>query len=470
MFVGGPADAAKPQEGASMYIRALSTSPDRAPETTSGPAILDLVQQGRISEATCAAGVVLAKSRPDEDTSAALTAYAVAAWGHGLVSECISLLRAGAATEVSPRLLLATVLTGVGEYGRAAHELSEARSLTPKPCQEWLARYACTQANLHLAAGDGVEAGYWALNGLQCSEEAGDPALGHPAECVLAELAVIRRDLQAAANHIAAFERDQPRPDGRHDAPLYLYTKAQLAQIREGAVRAWEVAGHLASDESQQRKLFLLDPAAPAFLVRTALAAGDTTAAAAIVHTAEDLAERNPDFPTLSGAAMQAAGIVRSDADLLEQAAARHRRPWARASALEDAGAVLASRDIGAARDALNQAVSLYKSAGADHDASRADSVAQALRTHRRRRAERPICGWISLTDSERNVARLVAEGLRNEDVAARLYVSRHTVDFHLRSVYRKLDVHSRVQLTRLVSLSPFSLEPHQVPAGLLRR
>lgn len=453
-----------------MYDRALSTSLDRPPDTVCGPAILDLVQRGRISEATCAAEAVLARSRPDGDTSAALTAYAVATWEHGLVSGSMSLLRAGATTEVSPLLILATVLTGVGEYDRAAHQLSVARALTPEPCQEWAARYACTQANLHLAAGDVVEAGYWALNGLQCSEEAGDSALGHPAECVLAELAVMRRDLQAAAAHIAAFERDQPRPDGCQDAPLYLYTKAQLAQIREGAVRAWEVAGPIASDDSQQRKLFLLDPAAPAFLVRTALAAGEPPAAAAIVRTAEDLAERNRDFPSLAGAAMQAAGILRSDADLLGQAAARHRRPWARASALEDAGAVLASCNIRAARDALDQAVSLYKSAGADHDALRADSLAQALRTHRRRRAERPVCGWISLTDSERNVARLVAEGLKNEDVAARLYVSRHTVDFHLRSVYRKLDVHSRVQLTRLVSLSPFSLEPHEVPARLLHR
>lgn len=452
-----------------MYDRALSTSPDRPPDTARGPAILDLVQRGRISDATCAAEAVLARSRPDEDTSAALTAYAVAAWEQGLVSASISLLRAGAATEVSPRLMLATVLTGVGEYGRAAHQLSEARRLTPKPSQEWLARYACTQANLHLASGEVVEAGDWARNGLQRSGEVGDSALGGPAECVLAGLAVMRRDLQAAATHIAAFERDQPRPDGRPDAPLYLYTKAQLAQIREGAVRAWEVAGPLACD-GHQRKLFLLDPAAPAFLVRTALAAGDPTAAAAIVGTAEDLADRNRDFPTLAGAAMQAAGILRSDAGLLGQAAARHRRPWARASALEDAGAVLATCNIGAARDALDQAVSLYKSAGADHDASRADSLAQALRTHRRRRAERPVCGWISLTDSERNVARLVAEGLKNGDVAARLYVSRHTVDFHLRSVYRKLDVHSRVQLTRMVSRSPFPLEPHRVPAGLLHR
>jgi DNA-binding CsgD family transcriptional regulator len=167
---------------------------------------------------------------------------------------------------------------------------------------------------------------------------------------------------------------------------------------------------------------------------------------------------------------MHVAGILRADADLLEQAAERHRRPWAQASALEDAGAVLASCDTGAARDALNQAEALYKRADAHHDASRARSLAQALRTNRGARADRPVHGWISLTDGERKVARLVAEGLTNEEVAARLYVSRHTVDFHLRSVYRKLDVHSRVQLTRLVSLSPFHLKSQELPARLIGR
>ncbi|MGH3485960.1 MAG: LuxR C-terminal-related transcriptional regulator [Nocardioidaceae bacterium] len=57
---------------------------------------------------------------------------------------------------------------------------------------------------------------------------------------------------------------------------------------------------------------------------------------------------------------------------------------------------------------------------------------------------------WDELTVHERTVAEMVARGLTNREVAERIYVSPHTVSFHLRKVYRKLDVRSRVELTRL--------------------
>ena len=66
-------------------------------------------------------------------------------------------------------------------------------------------------------------------------------------------------------------------------------------------------------------------------------------------------------------------------------------------------------------------------------------------------RVERPVSGWGSLTDCERRVAGAVAEGLTNRQAAERLFLSRHTVDFHLRQIFLKLDIGSRVELTRLV-------------------
>lgn len=56
---------------------------------------------------------------------------------------------------------------------------------------------------------------------------------------------------------------------------------------------------------------------------------------------------------------------------------------------------------------------------------------------------------WMTLTDAELKVARLVAQGLTNRETAERLVVSRHTVDSHLKHVFTKLDLRSRVQLTR---------------------
>jgi DNA-binding CsgD family transcriptional regulator len=63
----------------------------------------------------------------------------------------------------------------------------------------------------------------------------------------------------------------------------------------------------------------------------------------------------------------------------------------------------------------------------------------------------RPRFGWVSLTATEMSVASLVAEGLTNREAAAKLYLSPHTVGFHLRQVFRKLEISSRVELTRLV-------------------
>jgi DNA-binding CsgD family transcriptional regulator len=64
----------------------------------------------------------------------------------------------------------------------------------------------------------------------------------------------------------------------------------------------------------------------------------------------------------------------------------------------------------------------------------------------------RPSFGSESLTAAEEAVSELVAVGLTNREVAERLYLSPHTVDSHLRHIFRKLDISSRVQLARLIS------------------
>ena len=78
-------------------------------------------------------------------------------------------------------------------------------------------------------------------------------------------------------------------------------------------------------------------------------------------------------------------------------------------------------------------------------------STEEAIAYAQRGRGERkrPSTGWGSLTPTELDVVRLVHEGIPNKDIATRLFVSPRTVQSHLRHVYNKLGLTSRVQLAQ---------------------
>jgi len=75
------------------------------------------------------------------------------------------------------------------------------------------------------------------------------------------------------------------------------------------------------------------------------------------------------------------------------------------------------------------------------------EAIAYAQRGRGQRK--RPASGWASLTPAELDVVRLVSEGLANNDIATRLFVSPRTVQTHLTHVYTKLGLTSRVQLVQ---------------------
>jgi DNA-binding CsgD family transcriptional regulator len=119
---------------------------------------------------------------------------------------------------------------------------------------------------------------------------------------------------------------------------------------------------------------------------------------------------------------------------------------------LKDLGATLLNqRQTAAGAAALLEASELYQSVGASANVR---AVANLLRGQGIRgvriphAAPRAKTGWAALTPTELRVIELISAGHSNRSAAGELEVSPNTINTHLRAVFRKLDVKSRVQLT----------------------
>jgi predicted ATPase/DNA-binding CsgD family transcriptional regulator len=105
---------------------------------------------------------------------------------------------------------------------------------------------------------------------------------------------------------------------------------------------------------------------------------------------------------------------------------------------------------VAALRDAMGEKD--FESEWAEGAAlSTEEAIAYAQRGRGQRK--RPASGWASLTPAELDVVRLVSEGLGNNDIATRLFISPRTVQAHLTHVYTKLGLTSRVQLAQEAAL-----------------
>jgi len=150
-----------------------------------------------------------------------------------------------------------------------------------------------------------------------------------------------------------------------------------------------------------------------------------------------------PDILECLGTLAGQAGSHREAARLLGAAHGMRQRMGAVRFKVWDAGY---EASVAAVHDALGEK---------DFDAARAEGAAlsteEAIAYAQRGRGERkrPASGWASLTPAERDVVRLVSEGLANNDIATRLFVSPRTVQTHLTHVYTKLRLTSRVQLVQ---------------------
>jgi DNA-binding CsgD family transcriptional regulator len=96
------------------------------------------------------------------------------------------------------------------------------------------------------------------------------------------------------------------------------------------------------------------------------------------------------------------------------------------------------------ARSELRTAYEIFADRGLEAFAERARVELEATGEHARRRTVETLG---DLTAQEAQIARLVAQGRSNKEIAAQLFISPSTVEYHLRKVFRKFDVRSRTQL-----------------------
>jgi DNA-binding NarL/FixJ family response regulator len=128
---------------------------------------------------------------------------------------------------------------------------------------------------------------------------------------------------------------------------------------------------------------------------------------------------------------------------------------WARTSlALVKAG----EGDTAGAETILRQASAIAEESGAATERAHIDQLLRQLgiRTWRRGASTRPTGDLSALSDREREIANLIAEGASNPDIARTLFLSRKTVERHVSSILGKLEVKNRAQLAaRIAARAP---------------
>jgi DNA-binding CsgD family transcriptional regulator/tetratricopeptide (TPR) repeat protein len=210
----------------------------------------------------------------------------------------------------------------------------------------------------------------------------------------------------------------------------------------------------------QGRSYWPLWPCWNGLFFQVGAAAGEVTFTASCLEVAEANAAGNPGVASFEGVALNLRGLGKQDLDILAQAVHvldRSPRPVLRAVGAESYGrALLAAGQRSKAFAHLDRAWDEYHHMGARafrSDVQRAMRQAGARRTKWSTAAAAQAAGWASLTEAERRVAALISEGHTNKSAASALGVSINTVGTHLRAVFAKLGVQSRVQLAnRLAS------------------
>ncbi|WP_407561844.1 LuxR C-terminal-related transcriptional regulator [Streptomyces sp. 184] len=406
-------------------------------------AILGGLLLGREEEAGTRSREILRERKDEPDDVAALmamTALSHLSWRAGELAEGMRLSRAavrysGAADplwRLHFRLELAAKLTDLREFDEAEALVDEAEAgLYELSADVWHAAPAALRARLFLAAGRFRDARRHAEQVTAATERNAVPALLPLAYTVLATVCLYTGDLPTATDHLQRARADPAHDRLARQSPRYAWAEVRLAVRREGPRAGVALLSGTYDRLPAERRLYVEDPAAAAFLVRLALDTDDTGLRRTVLDTVNGLAGDNPGISVVSLSALHANALAERDASGLAHIVAQSPDPISIALATEE----LAKLHAGQAPARRPRVVP----APPDPAAAVADGAAGQ---------QHGSC-WAVLSDMERRIAYLVSVGMTNRQIARRVHLSAHTVNYHLRKIYKKLGIGTRVELAR---------------------
>jgi DNA-binding NarL/FixJ family response regulator len=354
-----------------------------------------------------------------------------------------------------PALWLASVLTLTDRLADTERVLREGQREAEALGLGWsLPHWHAVRACALLEQGALDDAAVEAEAGLMIADEL-DITLPNPqARSVLALVETRRGDLAKARAHLQAARTGSGTSLQRY-APWLAVASACLAEAEGEPKQAAASLAETFTPHATARLLALPLSHWPA-LVRIALRGGDRQFGRTVADALRSLTTETASRQVAGAVNAHVDGLLQHDPRALASAVTRYRatgRPAALAAACEDLGELeTAAADTTSAISHLEEAAQWASAAGAAHDQERIRRRLRQLgvRTAPARTHAVEARGWETLTESERKLIPLVVEGLTNRAIADRLYVSVHTVNTHMKHIFTKLGINSRVELTRL--------------------
>ncbi|GAA2140448.1 hypothetical protein GCM10009802_50640 [Streptomyces synnematoformans] len=398
---------------------------------------------GRDEEAGTRAREILRERRDEPDDIAAMMAMTVLSdlsWRAGELGEGVRLGRAVAryAGAADPlwrlhfQLGLAAKLADLREFDEADALVDEAEAgLYGLSTDVWHAAPAAARARRFLSAGRFRDARRHAELVTAATEQNSVPTLLPLAYAVLATVSLYTGDLPGATEHFQQAQRELARDGGIRRSPRYAWTEVRIAVRAEGPRAGVALLTGKYDRLPADRWLYVADPAAAAFFVRLALDTGDPGLQRTVLDTVNGLAEDNPGISAVGLGALHANAVAERDPSGLAHVVAQSPDTLSVALATEE----LAKVHAGQGSPRRPRVVP----APADPVAAAGDG------TH----AHRHGGCWSVLSDMERRIAYLVSVGMTNRQIARRVHLSAHTVNYHLRKIYKKLGIGTRVELAR---------------------